>query len=96
MTICDEIDDESFGKKAANLIEFVQNCTLPRDTTKIKRMFEETIGVRQTMMLNLDTFKPLFDLLLQSPDLVISVVLSENRADYLLISFNDITCKDYV
>lgn len=96
MAICDEIDDESFGKKAANLIEFVQNCTLPRDTTKIKRMFEETIGVRQTMMLNLDTFKPLFDLLLQSPDLVISVVLSENRADYLLISFNDIMCIDYV
>lgn len=85
MAIYDEIDDESFGEKAANLIQFFQNCTLPRDTTKIKRMFEETIGVRQTMMLNLDKFKPLFDLLLLSPDLVISVVLSENRADYLFI-----------
>lgn len=73
MSICDEVDDESFGEKAANLIEFVQNCTLPRDTTKIKRMFEETIGVRQTMMLKLDTYKPLFDLLFLSPDLVNSV-----------------------
>lgn len=77
MSICDEVDDESFGEKAANLIEFVESCTLPHDTTKIKRMFEETISVRQTMIQNMDAYKPLFDLLLMSPDLV-NHVYSQN------------------
>lgn len=70
MASSDEGDDESFEENAANLIEFIQKCTLPLDTTKVKRAFEETIVVRRTMMLNLDKYKPLLDLLLLSPDLV--------------------------
>lgn len=83
----DDGDDESFGENATDLIEFVQKCTIPRDTTKIKRVFEETIAVRQTMMLNLDKYKPLLDLILQSPDLVNFIVLSKDRTGYLPIFF---------
>lgn len=87
MTSCDEADDESFGGKAAKIIEFVQNCTLPRDTIKIKRMFDETVGVRQSMMLNLDTYKPLFDLFMTSPDLVNYVYSQKIEIDIFTFLF---------
>lgn len=88
----DEADDEFFGEQAAELITFFQECALPRDTTKIKRAFEETIEIRQTMMLTLDKYKPLLDLLFLSPDLVSLIVLSKQRTDYLpIFLFNNVS-----
>lgn len=82
-----ESSDETDDEKAADFIEFVKKCKLPRDTTTIKRAFEETIILRQTMMRNLEKYKPLLDLLLLSPDLVIFIVLSKDGTGYLSIFY---------
>lgn len=64
-----DAENEVFVNLAADLILFLQKCTLPRDTTKIKRKFEETIELRQKMLMNCDQYKQLLDLILLSPDL---------------------------
>lgn len=70
-----EAENEAFDRLAADLICFFQKCTLPHDTTKVKRKFEETIELRQKMILNIDQYKPLWDLLLLSPDLVNCILI---------------------
>lgn len=73
---CDDLDgfahepDETLKANANVLILFFQTCTLPKDASKVKQKFEETIQLRKKMITSVDEYKQLFDLFLIMPDLV--------------------------
>lgn len=65
-----EVESAAFNEVANVLIAFLVKCKLPRDTSKVKKKFEETVELRKKMMLDIGTYKQLFDLYLVLPDLV--------------------------
>lgn len=65
-----QVEDAAFGEVAKTLMSFLVKCKLPKDTSKVKKKFEETVELRKKMMSDFDTYKQLFDLFLVLPDLV--------------------------
>lgn len=64
----EHFEGATFSELADAFITFIKNCIFPRDQAKIMKKFEETVALRKDMDLN--QYKPLFDLYLLLPSLV--------------------------
>lgn len=68
----------SVAEDAETFISLIQTITLPQGEASLKKKFEETVQLRRTM--DLDKYKPLFDVYLMCPNLV--------RFVYVIVKMN--------